>query len=100
MTGHPGPCVSVPIETPKDIKDFDDIRWYLAHRDVAVYRKGSAWFVHLHTFCTTDCQERAARNLLPTDCDEIFIDWESITSYCRMHPPLPNTDSKVTFLEP
>ena len=40
------------IDRPEEDRDYDDIRWYLLHRDVSVFldRRGS-WFLRFATPC-------------------------------------------------
>lgn len=85
----PQPCVSVPIDTPEDLKDFDDIRWYLAHRDVAVYRHDDQWFVHLHTMCRQGCGTKGARMLKETDGQTLLRTWADVYAYCEKHKIQP-----------
>ena len=30
---------ALPIDTPEDREDYDDIRWYLCHKDITVFKK-------------------------------------------------------------
>lgn len=48
--------IALPIETPEDRQDFDDIRWYLLHDGISVFVEGGTW----HIYIETDC-----RHLLP-----------------------------------
>lgn len=85
------PCVGVPIDAPEDWKDFDDIRWYLAHRDVMVYRKGKNWYVHLNTMCKRSCPHRIAH--IPTEYDLLLQTWDEVYTYCKENgivPPSPS----------
>jgi len=60
-TKRPNPCaecaaaccrhVAVPIDTPETRGDFDDIRWYLAHRRVSVFVEDGDWYVCFHSTC-------------------------------------------------
>lgn len=95
----PLPCVSVPIDEPEDLKDFDDIRWYIAHRDVSVYRKDEQWYTHLHTMCKTSCTARSSRLLEPDDGAVILRTWKEIADYCAQHkiPPPPAPEGKAAL---
>jgi Fe-S-cluster containining protein len=42
---------SLPVDTPKTAKDFDDIRWYLAHEGVTVYVDEGTWYVSVAAKC-------------------------------------------------
>jgi uncharacterized protein len=48
--------VALPIETPEERADFDDVRWYLLHENVSVFVEKGEWYIHF----ATDC-----RHLLP-----------------------------------
>ena len=41
----------LPIETPEDREDFDDIRWYLCHEDVAVFVEDGDWYINVKNKC-------------------------------------------------
>jgi len=41
----------VPLETPEDWADFDDIRWYLAHERVSVFVWKGSWYLRVHNKC-------------------------------------------------
>lgn len=42
---------ALPIETPETRDDFDDIRWYLCHRDVTVFVEDGDWYVSIKNEC-------------------------------------------------
>lgn len=42
---------STEIDTPRSAKDFDDVLWMLAHRDVEIYTKRSRWYLMVKTPC-------------------------------------------------
>jgi uncharacterized protein len=81
------PCVSVPIDTPEDLGDFDDLRWYVAHRDVIVYRQGTQWYVHFNSMCKPICSFKASH--IPTEYELILRNWEDIAIYLKNHPETP-----------
>lgn len=43
--------IALPIETPTERRDFDDIRWYLLHEGVAVFVEDGEWFINVQTTC-------------------------------------------------
>ncbi len=57
----PNPCsgcsncceyVAIEIDKPRSVEDFDEIYWYLVHRDVWVYvEENGGWFVQFNTPC-------------------------------------------------
>lgn len=42
---------ALPIDTPTGWKDFDDIRWYLAHDMTALFVEDDSWFLLINTKC-------------------------------------------------
>jgi len=40
-----------PIETPEDKDDFDDIRWYLCHKNVTVFVEDGDWYLNIKNKC-------------------------------------------------
>lgn len=50
--------VAVPIDTPRSNADFDDVRWYLMHEGMHVYKYEGVW--HL-------LSESRCRHLLPNN---------------------------------
>ena len=42
---------ALPIETPEDIGDYDDIRWYLCHKDITVFVEDGDWYINIKNKC-------------------------------------------------
>jgi Fe-S-cluster containining protein len=42
---------ALPIETPEDWDDYDDIRWYLCHKDVTVFVEDGDWYLNVKNQC-------------------------------------------------
>jgi hypothetical protein len=42
---------ALPIETPETWKDFDDIRWYLAHENISIFVEKGDWYLNVHNRC-------------------------------------------------
>jgi Fe-S-cluster containining protein len=42
---------ALPIDTPEDKSDFDDIRWYLCHKDVTVFVEDGDWYLNIKNRC-------------------------------------------------
>lgn len=42
---------ALPIETPEEWDDFDDIRWYLSHKDVTVFVEKGEWYLNVRNTC-------------------------------------------------
>jgi len=39
------------IDTPRSWDDYDNIRWYLSHRDVAVFVEKGKWYLNVKNTC-------------------------------------------------
>lgn len=42
---------ALPIDTPTSWKDFEFIRWYVAHEDVSVFVEDGSWYLMVHREC-------------------------------------------------
>jgi Fe-S-cluster containining protein len=42
---------ALPIETPEDGEDYDDIRWYLCHKDITVFVEDGDWYINIKNRC-------------------------------------------------
>ncbi|MGD9109725.1 MAG: YkgJ family cysteine cluster protein [Phycisphaerales bacterium] len=42
---------ALPIDTPEDWKDYDDIRWYLCHKDVTIFVEDGDWYLNVKNKC-------------------------------------------------
>ena len=51
---------ALPIETPEDREDYDDIRWYLCHEGVTVFVEDGDWYINVKN----KCRHRQTRNHL------------------------------------
>ena len=40
-----------PIETPETEEDYDDVRWYLCHKDVTVFVEDGDWYINIKNRC-------------------------------------------------
>ena len=43
--------VALPIETPEDRNDYEDIRWYLCHKDISVFVEDGDWYLNVKNKC-------------------------------------------------
>jgi len=39
------------LDTPRTKHDFENLRWYLAHRETKIYVDKRKWFLEVHTPC-------------------------------------------------
>jgi Fe-S-cluster containining protein len=42
---------ALPIETPETRDDYDDIRWYLCHKDITVFVEDGDWYINIKNKC-------------------------------------------------
>ena len=42
---------ALPLDTPQDRDDFEDIRWYLAHEGVTVFVEDGDWYINIKNKC-------------------------------------------------
>jgi len=42
---------ALPIETPEDKGDYDDIRWFLCHKDITVFVEDGDWYINIKNKC-------------------------------------------------
>jgi len=71
---------ALPIETPEDKEDYDDIRWYLCHKDITVFVENGDWYLNIKNKCKHlsekdyrckiyDKRPRICRQYSHADCD-------------------------------
>ena len=72
---------SLPLETPRSDRDFDDMRWYLMHGDTHVYKYEGDWYLLV---------QRECRHLLPNNLCGIY---DTRPAICREYDP---TDCEFT----
>ncbi len=95
---------ALPIETPEDRGDYDDIRWYLCHEDVTVFVEDGDWYLNIRNKCRhlsdkdQTCEiyaqrPRICRGYRHADCDFIkgeydyelhFTDDRQMAEYIRI----------------
>ncbi|MHC4124321.1 MAG: YkgJ family cysteine cluster protein [Planctomycetota bacterium] len=42
---------ALPIETPEDRGDYDDIKWFLCHEDISVFVEDGDWYINIDNKC-------------------------------------------------
>lgn len=80
---------AMPIDTPEDKNDYDDIRWYLCHKNVSVFVEDGDWYLNLKNVCRHlspgdnrckiyEKRPKICRGYKVTDCDftEGYYDYE------------------------
>lgn len=97
------------IDTPESPEDFDHLRWYIAHKQVAIFIEENDWYLQVNTPCAyltktfscgmyetrpqicrdygwdpkgeVDCHE----NDKPCDHDHFFSNLEELERYLKKH---------------
>ena len=61
---------ALPLDTPDDWDDYDDIRWYLCHEDISVFIEEGDWYLNVKNKCTNlgDSNQCAIYDLRPKIC--------------------------------
>ena len=73
---------ALPIETPEDKADYDDIRWYLCHKNITVFVEDGDWYLNIknkcrhlsngdHTCAIYKKRPKICRGYTTRDCDLI-----------------------------
>jgi Fe-S-cluster containining protein len=79
--------IALPIETPEDRSDFDDIRWYLCHENISVFVEQGDWYLNVKTNCRNlsetdykckiyDKRPKICRGYKTDDCDMTDADYD------------------------
>ena len=42
---------ALPLDTPEDWDDYDDIRWFLCHEDITVFVEEGDWYLNVKNKC-------------------------------------------------
>ncbi len=74
-----------PIDTPEDKGDYNDIRWFLCHKDITVFVEDGDWYINIDNKCRHlsgkdnrcriyDKRPRICRGYRHADCD--FVEGE------------------------
>jgi len=43
---------ALPIDTPEDKGDYEDIRWFLCHEDITVFVEDGDWYINIKNKCS------------------------------------------------
>ena len=67
---------ALPIETPKNLRDWEFIRWYLLHDAATVLKEDETWYLLVHTTCKhlQSDQRCGIYDTRPTICREYSTD--------------------------
>ncbi len=61
---------ALPIETPEDEQDYEDIKWYLCHEGITVFVEDGDWYISIKSKCKylTDDSRCAIYDKRPKIC--------------------------------
>ena len=87
---------ALPIETPEDWGDFDDIRWYLCHKDITVFVEDGDWYLNVKNRCNHltdgdykcdiyDKRPKICRGYRTADCDLTGEDYDFELHFTNDH---------------
>jgi len=73
---------ALPIDTPQTKEDYDDIRWYLCHKNIIVFVEKKDWYINIKNKCRHlsekdhrcriyDRRPRICRQYRHADCDYV-----------------------------
>jgi len=73
---------ALPIDTPQTREDYDDIRWYLSHKNIIVFVEKKDWYINIKNKCRHlsekdhrcriyDRRPRICRQYRHADCDYV-----------------------------
>lgn len=86
--------VSVHIDTPNSLDDFDEVKWFVSHRNIVVYKDcEDDWLVEFNTRCKF------------LNKNNRCTDYENRTDVCRDYGPddctkTSTADAKIVFRKP
>jgi Fe-S-cluster containining protein len=101
--------LALPLDHPETARDFDDIRWYLMHKGVAVFVEDGEWYIQVPTRCDNlrpdnlcgiyEKRPKICREYKAGDCDyaggsygydQLFLCEEDILAYMKENPVSTN----------
>jgi Fe-S-cluster containining protein len=78
--------LALPIDKPKSRSDYDDIRWYLTHKDVSVFVEEGDWYINFNADCRHidgkhrcaiyDHRPKICRGYSTHDCDHTSDEYD------------------------
>ena len=109
--------IALPIDNPTDVRDYDNVRWYLLHENVVVFIEDEQWYIGFFTRCKHlqpdnrcgiyDIRPRICRSYTTKNCDyhggdygydELFTSADQLREYAekKLKRPLPLQPSRFT----
>jgi Fe-S-cluster containining protein len=87
---------ALPIETPEDWDDYDDVRWYLCHEDISVFVEEGDWYINVKNKCLNlseknykcgiyDLRPNICRGYKIEDCDYTGSEYDYELHFTSAH---------------
>lgn len=86
---------ALPLDTPEDWADYDDIRWYLCHEDISVFIEEGDWYLNVNNKCTNlddgngcaiyDLRPKICRGYKTDDCDFTGMEYDYELHFTSAH---------------
>jgi Fe-S-cluster containining protein len=78
---------ALPLDTPEEWGDFDDMRWYLCHEDTTIFVEKGDWYLNVVNACKHlspqghhcliyDKRPRICRGYKTDDCDRTSDEYD------------------------
>ncbi|GIK16241.1 MAG: hypothetical protein BroJett003_12050 [Planctomycetota bacterium] len=77
--------VALPLDKPRTVRDYDDIRWYLMHEGFSVFVEDGDWYVQIESKCKNlrddnlcgvyETRPQICESYQPGDCDYLGGDY-------------------------
>ncbi|MDD9953108.1 MAG: hypothetical protein OXR66_02125 [Candidatus Woesearchaeota archaeon] len=83
--------VLIELDDPEEWRDFDDIRWYIAHKNTDVFKDEDGWYVRFSTPRKDRCT-RCDTERCKYDSDEYdvhFRTWDDVEAYYKEYDIMP-----------
>ncbi len=87
---------ALPLDTPDDWDDYDDIRWYLCHEDTSVFIEEGEWYLNVKNKCANlddgghrcaiyDLRPKICRGYKTDDCDFTGMEYDYELHFTSAH---------------
>ena len=86
---------ALPLDTPEDWDDYDDMRWYLCHEDISVFIEEGDWYLNVKNKCTNldegngcaiyDLRPKICRGYKMDDCDFTGMEYDYELHFTSAH---------------
>jgi Fe-S-cluster containining protein len=113
--------VALPIDNPEDVRDYDNVRWYLMHENIHVFVEKKQWYIGFATKCkhlqpdnrcgVYETRPRICRDYTTDNCDwhggtyeydHLFTSAEQLRVFAEneLGRPLPKVEKPTRLKKP